>query len=874
MQPSEFIKASGGDPARFRLLLEAALEAEIDDYSLDGLDDGIIGLLDDDPSLAAPLAEVAAELYERFDREVMYAYAANILVVAYAKTGEAGKFLSWLMKGVEHVIAHDLEPPGASIVGNADFAMNSGLLDRDEYLVVLREKIKVHTHFNQIEQAVEAYSHAAAHFGELSAFQSAYRILEDAFTLARETKSVAEIPKLLYAQAVVAADEGDTPYAEKHFTKAIALLRRLGEPVPPEYLMNQATMRMRLMRFKSASTVFRQLLDDPALGDEHRFVCAINLAVCRRQLGARDAVRAVERARALTDENTPAERLIELELVACKTYAVANRHDESAKCLTAAIRLIDRELATISRLHYRRGFRERYVGRVGQLLCDLPERGEAEAILPALALLKSSGFSDWACVLDWCDLVLRDGGLSRGQREELSARLDALLEHGAPLLLGFREKYEDPFETPETPQTRAMNLPTYNLPWRNFNLIVRDICASTGAAHPFAAASAERIEALLAEKLRARCWLLSVFNTTDACHLVAVTGAGYARTTLSRDPFIPFYERLLMYDTGKVQLKDMLASLDAAVAALSAGMASLLDALAAERPAELIVIPDNLTDMLPLVSVLLGDARVREELRAGRLEFKYCPVLHPARDTAAAGEAFLGLWDSRDPLPLAREELDSSVRALGPGTSDMLDMSKLKNAGEAEERLVGRVGRCDYLHLASDGASISNFTDPLYAALGGEDRFEALSVYAIQKHFWRCPYSLAVLNACHTSVITSHNYQRQFKTNEIISYPTLMLLNRRSRVVASQWATFDTAAYVFTNFLYGHIRDGRTASSAYASALVDLYDADKAVVLRVLSNISDQRVREEAMGRISGLPRAHPFRHPFCYGTYVLHSLI
>jgi tetratricopeptide (TPR) repeat protein len=873
MQPSEFIEASGGDPARFRELLEAALDVEIDDFSLDELDDRIIQLLDVEPSLAVQLAEVTAELYARFDREVMYAYAANTLVGAYAKTGEAEKFLAWLMRGVEHVIAHDLKPPGASIVGNAVFAMNSELLDRDEYLVVLRETIKFHEHFKQIAQAVTAYCAAAAHFGQLGAFQSAYRILEDAFELARETKSVGEIPKLFYAQAAVASDEGDITYAEKHFTKAITLLRRLRGPVPPEYLMNQATMRMQQGKLKPAAAVFKRLIDDPGLNAERRFACAINLAVCRRGLGARDAVRTVERALSLRDENFSVESLTELELVACKTYTGAGRFDEAAVCLAAAVRLIDGELLSIGRLHYRRGFRERYVGRLGTLVCEFPERGEAGAVLPALAVVKSSGFSDWACVLDWCEAMLNGGELSPAQSEELAARLAELVEQGAPLLLGFREKYEDPFESPETPQTKALNLPSYNLPWRNFNLIVRDICLFTGAAHPFDAASAARIEALLAGKLAAGSCLLNVLNTTDACHLIALAGGSYVRVSLPHDPFVVFYESLLRYEAGEGALGELLKPLDAAVAALSAGLKGLLEELGPELPRELVVIPDNASDMLPLVPALLADERIREGLRAGGLELKYCPILHPARRREAS-DALLGVWDSRDPLPLAREEVESLIRVLGPRTSDLLDLGGLTHDGGDEEELVTRAERCGYLHLASHGVSIGNFTDPFYASLAGPGKFESLSVNMIQQHFWRFPYALAVLNACHTSIITSHNYQRQFKTNEIISYPTLLLLNRRSQVVASQWVTFDTAAYVFTNFFYGHIRGGRTPAYAYASALVDLYDADKAAVLKVLEQIADPQARADAAGRISGLKREHPFRHPFCYGTYIFHSLL
>jgi hypothetical protein len=39
--------------------------------------------------------------------------------------------------------------------------MHEAVLDRDEYLVVLREMIKFHIHFKQVPEATDAYCRAA-----------------------------------------------------------------------------------------------------------------------------------------------------------------------------------------------------------------------------------------------------------------------------------------------------------------------------------------------------------------------------------------------------------------------------------------------------------------------------------------------------------------------------------------------------------------------------------------------------------------------------------------------------------------------------------------------------------------------------------------
>jgi hypothetical protein len=827
-----------------------------------------------EPVRVVKLAEIAAELYRKYDRTIMYAYALNTLVSTLIDTREARKLISYLRCAVTLVIEHDLFFPGKSILANAEGSMREEILDRDEYLVVLREMIKFHTHFNQVPEATDMYCRSAMYLSQLGAFQSAYRILHDADEMVRDSKSVYELPKVLAAHATVASDEDDILYAEEHFLKAINLLKELGQRVPEEYLVNLATMQMRLERLEEASVTFAEVLNDSAAKSDHKFGSAMNLVVCKRKLKQSDAVAAIEYARTFWTEDITVEATVEFELIACKTYLEQQLYEEARISLIAAVDLLDRELLQINRLHYRRGFREPYVRRIIPMLCELPDRGKAEDIVRILAFVKSSSFSDWMCVLDWYETAIADEKLEPDQRALLAANLQSVLELGAPVLYGYREKYEDPFESPETPQTEALRLPNLNSAWRNFNLTIREVCLTTGMSPPFETATAKQIEMLLQARLAQQSCLLAVLNTAGFCHLILLLGNEYNRLSMPSENFLNFYVSSIKYQDKTITLGELKSSLGRATSQLSSTLAGWFDIIHDSCPLEIFVLPDPLSDMVPLVPVFVAETRMRDLLSKGNLQLRYCPVLHQGK-SARLGDAFLGLWDSSEQLPLAEEELETVVRLLNPSESEILDLESIEAGTTGEEKLVTLVKRCDYFHLASHGVPINNFTDPYFASIRTMNMTsDSLSVPIIQKHFWPFSYSLAVLNACDSSVTTSHNYQKQFRTNEMINYATLLLLNRRSQIIAAQWSTFDVAAYFFIFVFYKHVRAGSSFLAAYGKAVAEMHDADKTLVLDTLTNIQDPKVKAEKIAIISDSKEAHPFRDEYCYGAYLIHSLL
>jgi len=874
IEKTQLIDAAQKDLPDFKETLELALKTGVEDASLNDLDDYLLELSKTEPERVVKLSEIVAELYRKYDRTLMYAYTLNTLVSTLIDTQESRKLIHYLRCAVAFVIEHDLFAPGKSIIANAEGAMRKEILDRDEYLVVLREMTKFLTHFNQVPEATDVFCRAAMYLSQLGSFQSAYRVLREADEMVRESESVDELPKVLAAHALVASDERDYSYAEEHFLKAISLLRKLGQSVPEEYLVNLAATQMRLDKIEAAAETFEKILNDDSLKSDRKFVAATNLAICKRKLKQPDTLDSIDRARTFWTNEVTIEAAVELELVACKTYLEAKLYEKARMALTAAVELLDKELLQINRLHYRRGFREPYVQRVVSMLCELPEQGRADEILRYLAFVKSSSFSDWMCVLDWYETAMTNSLLEVDKRAQLATDLRRVLELGAPVLYGYREKYEDAFESPETPTTESLRLPNLNSAWRNFNLTIREVCLTTSMSSPFATATAKNIETLLHAQLERQSCLLAILNTAGFCHLILVLGDAYERLSMPSEDFLNLYASLIKYQDKGITLGELKSSLKRATSRLSSTMVSWFQLIHDGSYPEIVILPDPLSDMVPLVPTIVADTRMRDLLAKGILQLRYCPVVHPGHGMKSGG-AFLGLWDSKEQLPLAREELETVVKLLNPTRFEFLDLKDGEPENSGEERILDRGSKCDYFHLASHGIPISNFTDPFFASIRSKDMTsEPLALPTIQKHFWAYPYSLAVLNACHSSVTTSHNYQQQFRTNELINFATLLLLNRRSKVIAAQWTTFDVVAYFFIYAFYKHVRAGASFTEAYGKALAEMHDADKESVLGVLANIEDPKVRGEKVEMIRNSKAPYPFRDEYCYGAYLIHSLL
>ena len=480
---NNFIATSFGDIRTFETMLTSALECGVSEMELNILDDELELLFSTAPDLAEKYSIIAASLYQTGGREIAHGLAMNTLFAHYMRTGRTGLAQQALMKTVKYAITRNHHAIGCAIVGTAENALKTTLINQDGLPAFISLIVDFYVHFADFPAAIDAYCAAALVFGRNGAFQSAYRVINNAQLLAMHNNLFKKQAEILFTQSVVASDEPDLACAEKDLQTAIDLLNHNYVAVPQCYLTNLGTIKMRQGKYTEASVVFQDAAMHIHSDVTVKAQSLINLAVCYREIGrlseSRETIRA---ARAITSEWTRSGITIELELVECKLALATSDVTQAGLCLNNALRQLDAELMDLHRLHFRRGLREQYIQRLENIVCAFPAMGDVSSVIAALSFIRRNNLSDWLCVLDWCDLRLSETTLDGSIVKLLRERLDALISFGTPVLYGYREKYDDPFE--KFPAHIASL--DYSTRWEEFKAVIREVAVVTNTETPFA----------------------------------------------------------------------------------------------------------------------------------------------------------------------------------------------------------------------------------------------------------------------------------------------------------------------------------------------------------------------------------------------------
>jgi tetratricopeptide (TPR) repeat protein len=684
--------------------------------------------------------------------------------------------------------------------------------------VVLRHVARFHTLAGEHSTAVELYMLAASRFADFNAFQSAYRLLADAEEYAIEHHLALDLLHVRETGASIALFEGDLAFAEKTFSWLSQLRDELGLSQPPELLVNLGSLQMRKGEFAAAASTFKQVTDI-ASELEIRRVALMNRSACERELGRFNEARlCLSESRTLIDSDTEQDQLIELDLIEAKTAIAAGENERAVHCLQSAVVHIDAMLTEAGRLHYRRGVREMYRQRFIAMLCSLPLRGNSGAILPLIAFCKSNSFSDWMALLDWSAEILNDKRLAVELKTRLQSAIYALSERGAPVLFGYREKYDDPWSTEwkiSEEDSRSRH-DAFSIPWIDLNNVIREINAVRNDAGPWAnATSGARAYELGLRLARGDCGLVVFFTTRDR----------------------------------------FMQQLQACTESLSRLLKESFDSIASNRNiGRLLILPEPFN--LPVFASVLAHQQLRQRLKSADLIVTVCPVLHPQRKTSWDTRSLAAFWFREDDLMLNEWEVDLVSRLLAPSSCEKGELPPQPD--------LRSVLQSNVVHFAAHGLPISNFTDAYFASVHPLAR--GLGVPELQTICSETPHKLVFLNSCFSADVLNWNAVASFQTNEQIGLPAIFLLNRSACVLASSWSTFDVSAYVFAYFFYSNLASDIEPPLAFSKAVAELFDATSDAVYDILETIADEGIRKSKQRPFTG--PGQPFRHPYISGNY------
>lgn len=351
------------------------------------------------------------------------------------------------------------------------------------------------------------------------------------------------------------------------------------------------------------------------------------------------------------------EEKIEIYLVASNTYLMDNNFKVALKYATIAIDLIENQLSIISRLHYRRGIREDYIIRINQIILSCIESATIEEIIDLLVFSKLNSFSDWLSVLDWYKEIKNGSSVISEVKEDIGNKIEGLISFGTPILYGFREKYDDPFEDIENPGIPLFESTNYSNMWREFNFSMTKIINTIKYKQPYKYSSVNyvRDEVLLGLKENKSYIFVYVNNGFIIFINLTKNQVNVAKTDMRN--YIKYIRLLDMYRFKEATFREFTDELQNYIDILSKNLNTMINHIVNIAPNEVIIIPDKLVYTVPIVPVLLEHDDFRQKIKQGEIKIKYCSVLYKSKEKVTKIKHGIGLITSADDLPLLDEEM-------------------------------------------------------------------------------------------------------------------------------------------------------------------------------------------------------------------------
>lgn len=704
------------------------------------------------------------------------------------------------------------------------------------------------------EITIELLRLAAITYADHGSFQPSYGALSDAEQLAHRGKRLDLLGRVLSTMHCVCILEADHAYADEIWPVIEEIHSDLGTPVSPGDLANRATCLMRMERHAEAAETFNEVLaavhpDEPSL----LFPIYGNLAACLRESGDREgAERAMSQAWALLERaastEVPLDQVLELHLIDAKNSCAVGDLAYALHCLQHAARLLDEMVAGTMKLHYRREVRERYTVRIEALLGRLEPEGVSGDVLEIIATVRMNQLADWLYLIQWCD----DAGpvLSPDDREALAESVAQLRNFGAPALMGYREKYDDPV-------ARYGGLRD---PWVGFSELAERLCRQHGLPDPMQAASSTRVAELLRRQLQAGAAIMVTW-TSGGHKAMVMDRDRYVLCDLPDEPMANYLVKMMLRQVDQSSRGELNRAIAALQPAVLEALSTALARMCAPSCTGVILLPDA-SGPFPVGMVTVGHPTLRHRMVLGQFIVRTCLALFPAPVVRGPYAHGIAVTDSNSGLRYADAEARHLLSAitrthdrLNAPSSDVLDQH-LRNA--------------DLLLVARHAVAAGAFTDPYFANTDGDRSRSGIWFATVQESAWKWPTRLIMLGVCHGGSMSNRNAQKRFRTHEALGYPAAFLTSRRCAVTGAAWAVIDSFSFLFSAALAEDLpaSDVATGFSKSLARVVEM-PTEQALALFRSAAAAENSLPAMEPGRLDQVRS-----QPYCYAAYHLFTLL
>ena len=476
-------------------------------------------------------------------------------------------------------------------------------------------------------------------------------------------------------------------------------------------------------------------------------------------------------------------------------------------------------------------------------------------------------FSDWLSLNEWVKGILLSETISAQDKSIIKKYYQELKDEGIPILYSYREKYDDPFEEFEGRTFSEKQFSGTSIKWNEFNVAVNIIINKYNVSSPYKNANSSNVFQEILNQVRdSNTFIIFNYISTPGILVVYSCGEKFHSISMPLEEYSTFREVLYSYQRKFKTLDEFRSILLNTISFYGPYFKNLISMLISSSDFNLIIMNESDLKLLPITSILYENKLIREMIIEGKIRIYHAPIVAQSKYQDSDINKFLGLFEPFEELPLLESELMLSQQL---NSFDRFEIINLSTEFDAKN-----ISDADFIHIASHGFPISNFTDPIFASLSGPISKNSFSLEKIQRDFNEFDYKITFLSMCDSSDMLNSNFFKHFKTDEGISYPSLFLLNQKSVVISINWPILDLIPYIFTHYLL--IELGKKGIfEAFCSAQIQLYTMNVSELLDILENIEDKqlRIKKKDMFKYAN-PSSHPFRHPYIFGAFTLSSLI
>lgn len=720
----------------------------------------------------------------------------------------------------------------------------------DVVIRLLRLCCNYYNEFSLVKENIKTLTYLANFYLEFNAMQAAYRAIEEATELAIENNRLQDYLNLngLLLRACFHDEDLDGALDCYKIIKDLSGSSQVEDGV----LFNVATVYLQKDMLDEAIEIYEKLT--PHEDRSIQFNCEVNLAICYRKKGdIGKSLSILETANSLNvfDE----DYLIEYELVYSKSLICNGNHKDAILRMINAVDLIEYKMKSIFKLYYRRGIRERYVSRFEHLIISIPPENLTTNILYVIAFTRSNQTSDWMNILQWCNELHENEVVPNNVISDIEEKIQFVADNGAPFLYGMIEKYDDHYDRHNSWR------------WNDLTASINDIALKYDINHPLTPECTKNIYRKLLREVEDSSLIIS-FLSIDR-KLMLIHENDFSIVTIDEDIFSNYIENSNKYKRNDLGTRSFAIEVERMQRYISILINDFIISSDEYGKSSLIYISDRY-DYLPITSCFFSNESLNKKMVNGEYTVKCVPLMFaaPEPNNNQIYSKTLGVCDDFS-LKLSSSEIENFSRNINVNNVNLIE-------GNDKNSFNNEVINSDIIHVTTHGFPLDFYCDPSNAAL---DKSHVINTHSIQMKLYKLDYKLVLLNSCHSSsnlsrrqisLINPSSKINQIQSYDTFSLPSIMLINRKSKCIASSWKTFDKFSYILSHRISLNMLRLGDIEKAFSASIAELVSVTDSSILSML----DHRNKEQKAMIEGKTATMQMIKHPYAYSTYQYFSLL